>query len=91
MILLICYSEAQIPYSTAFPSPLSFANTFPFSSILRPQERNNLTNLSSYRYSGLVHKKTLAIVPADKTGFSVLYKKNKYQVSIVYPNLDSGM
>lgn len=48
---------------------------------VHPQERNNLTNVSSFRYSGLVHKKTLAIVPADKTGFSVLYKKSKYQVS----------
>ncbi|KAJ6642736.1 60S ribosomal protein L28 [Pseudolycoriella hygida] len=38
-------------------------------------ERNNLTNVSSFRYSGLVHSKTLAVVPADKTGFTVVYKK----------------
>ncbi|KAL1400441.1 hypothetical protein pipiens_007433, partial [Culex pipiens pipiens] len=41
-------------------------------------EPNNLTNLSSYRYSGLVHKKSLGIVPADK-GISVVYKRPKYQ------------
>ncbi|XP_058834792.1 large ribosomal subunit protein eL28 [Topomyia yanbarensis] len=39
-------------------------------------EPNNLTNLSSYRYSGLVHKKTIGIVPADK-GISVVYKRPK--------------
>ncbi|XP_055376943.1 60S ribosomal protein L28 [Condylostylus longicornis] len=43
-------------------------------------EPNNLTNLSSYRYSGLVHKKTIAVVPAsDKKGFTVITKKGKYQ------------
>ncbi|CAD7082474.1 unnamed protein product [Hermetia illucens] len=43
-------------------------------------EPNNLTNLSSYRYSGLVHKKTLGVVPAaDKKGFTVVLKKAKYQ------------
>ncbi|EDS31426.1 ribosomal protein L28 [Culex quinquefasciatus] len=41
-------------------------------------EPNNLTNLSSFRYSGLVHKKSLGIVPADK-GISVVYKRPKYQ------------
>lgn len=41
-----------------------------------------MTNLSSYRYSGLVHKKTLGVVPAaDKKGFTVVLKKAKYQVS----------
>ncbi|XP_037939884.1 60S ribosomal protein L28-like [Teleopsis dalmanni] len=40
-------------------------------------EPNNLTNLSSYRYNGLVHKKTLSIVPADKKGFTVVMKKGK--------------
>ncbi|XP_055607216.1 60S ribosomal protein L28 [Uranotaenia lowii] len=40
-------------------------------------EPNNLTNLSSYRYSGLVHKKTLAIAPADK-GVAVSLKRPKY-------------
>jgi len=42
-------------------------------------ERNNLTNVSTFRYSGLVHKKTLAVVPADKGGFTVIYNKKKYQ------------
>lgn len=43
------------------------------------QEPNNLTNVSSYRYSGIVHKKTLGIVPAaDKKGFAVVLKKGKY-------------
>ncbi|KAL9902133.1 60S ribosomal protein L28 [Glossina fuscipes] len=42
-------------------------------------EPNNLTNVSCYRYSGLVHKKTLGIVPAaDKKGFTVVMKKGKY-------------
>ncbi|XP_054735312.1 60S ribosomal protein L28 [Anastrepha obliqua] len=41
-------------------------------------EANNLTNVSSYRYSGLVHKKTVGVVPAaDKKGFSVVLKKSK--------------
>ncbi|XP_058462298.1 large ribosomal subunit protein eL28 [Malaya genurostris] len=39
-------------------------------------EPNNLTNQSTYRYSGLVHKKSLGIVPADK-GISVVYKRPK--------------
>lgn len=43
------------------------------------QEPNNLTNLSTFRYSGLVHNKTLSIVPSDKTGFTVIYKKHKFQ------------
>ncbi|XP_014103048.1 large ribosomal subunit protein eL28 [Bactrocera oleae] len=42
-------------------------------------EANNLTNVSSFRYSGLVHKKTVGVVPAaDKKGFSVVLKKGKY-------------
>ena len=42
-------------------------------------EPNNLTNVSSYRYSGIVHKKTLGVVPAaDKKGFTVVMKKGKY-------------
>ncbi|XP_055844417.1 60S ribosomal protein L28 [Episyrphus balteatus] len=41
-------------------------------------EPNNLTNISSYRYSGLVHKKTLGVIPAKK-GFTVCMKKGKYQ------------
>ncbi|XP_015123553.1 60S ribosomal protein L28 [Diachasma alloeum] len=41
-------------------------------------EPNNLTNLSSYRYSGLVHRKTLGVVDTpDKKGFTVVYKKGK--------------
>lgn len=45
------------------------------------QEPNNLTNLSSYRYNGLVHKKTVGIVDApDKKGFTVVYKKSSKQV-----------
>ncbi|XP_061390433.1 large ribosomal subunit protein eL28-like, partial [Musca vetustissima] len=42
-------------------------------------EPNNLTNVSSYRYSSIVHKKTLGVVPAaDKKGFTVVMKKGKY-------------
>ncbi|XP_036335960.1 60S ribosomal protein L28-like [Rhagoletis pomonella] len=41
-------------------------------------EASNLTNVSSFRYSGLVHKKTVGVVPAaDKKGFSVVLKKGK--------------
>ncbi|XP_076248901.1 ribosomal protein L28 isoform X2 [Calliopsis andreniformis] len=41
-------------------------------------EPNNLTNLSSYRYSGLIHKKCVGIVDTpDKKGFTVVYKKAK--------------
>jgi len=42
-------------------------------------ERNNLTNLSSLRYNGLVHKKTVGVVPADKKGFTVVLKTKKNQ------------
>lgn len=42
------------------------------------QEPNNLTNLSSYRYSGLIHRKSVGIVDTpDKKGFTVVYKKAK--------------
>ena len=42
------------------------------------QESNNLTNLSSYRYSGLIHRKSVGIVDTpDKKGFTVVYKKAK--------------
>lgn len=34
-------------------------------------------NVSSYRYSGLVHKKSVGIVAADKKGFTLVYKKAK--------------
>ncbi|CAL7933584.1 unnamed protein product [Xylocopa violacea] len=41
-------------------------------------EPNNLTNLSSYRYSGLIQKKSVGIVDTpDKKGFTVVYKKAK--------------
>ena len=41
-------------------------------------ESNNLTNVSSYRYSGLVHKKTVGVVPSvDQKGFVVVLKKGK--------------
>ncbi|XP_017773789.1 PREDICTED: 60S ribosomal protein L28 [Nicrophorus vespilloides] len=47
--------------------------TKPFSS-----EPQNLTNLHSYRYNGLIHKKTVGIVDAaDKKGFTVVMKKPK--------------
>ncbi|XP_052862952.1 60S ribosomal protein L28 [Anopheles cruzii] len=38
-------------------------------------EPNNLTNLSSFRYSGLVHKKTISITPAEKKGVNFTYKR----------------
>lgn len=41
------------------------------------QEPGNLMNVSSYRYSGLVHKKSVNIVAADKKGFTVVYKKTR--------------
>lgn len=38
-----------------------------------------MANVSSYRYSGIVHKKTLGVVPAaDKKGFTTVLKKGKY-------------
>jgi len=38
-----------------------------------------LASVSSYRYSGIVHKKTLGVVPAaDKKGFTAVLKKGKY-------------
>ncbi|KRT80097.1 hypothetical protein AMK59_6901, partial [Oryctes borbonicus] len=43
-------------------------------------ESNNLTNLSSYRYNGLIHKKSVGIVDGpDKRGFTVVYKKASKQ------------
>lgn len=58
-------------------------------------EANNLTNLNSFRYNGLVHKKTLSIVDApDKKGFTVAYKKakklNKPKQSIVKRTFKTG-
>ncbi|XP_053663090.1 60S ribosomal protein L28 [Anopheles marshallii] len=40
-------------------------------------EPGNLTNLSSYRYSGLVHNKTITITPAEKKGVNFVYKRAK--------------
>lgn len=38
-----------------------------------------MTSVSSYRYSGVVHKKTVGVVPAaDKKGFTAVLKKGKY-------------
>jgi len=45
-------------------------------------EANNLTNLSSFRYSGLIHKKSVGIVPAPDKGFTVVYKKSRATVSL---------
>ncbi|CAH0546503.1 unnamed protein product [Brassicogethes aeneus] len=58
-------------------------------------EPNNLTNVSSYRYNGLVHKKSVGIVDApDKKGFTVVYKKsskqNKPRQSTVKRTFKSG-
>lgn len=48
-------------------------------SLFSQQEPNNLTSVSSYRYSGVVHKKTVGVVPAaDKNGFTAVLKKGKY-------------
>lgn len=41
------------------------------------KEPANLTNLSTFRYSGLVHNRTLSITPAEKKGFHYCYKKPK--------------
>jgi len=45
-------------------------------------EQNNLTNLSSFRHSGLIHKKSVGIVAApDNKGYTVVYKKSRASVS----------
>lgn len=37
-----------------------------------------MTNLSSYRYSGVIHRKSVGIIDTpDKKGFVVTYKKPK--------------
>lgn len=42
------------------------------------KEPNNVTNLNSYRYNGLVHKKSVGVVEnPDRKGFTVVYKKAK--------------
>uniref|UniRef100_A0A2M3ZYP3 Large ribosomal subunit protein eL28 n=2 Tax=Anopheles triannulatus TaxID=58253 RepID=A0A2M3ZYP3_9DIPT len=38
-------------------------------------EPNNLTNLSSFRYSGLVHRRTVGVTPAEKKGVVFTYKR----------------
>ncbi|EAA10888.5 AGAP005427-PA [Anopheles gambiae str. PEST] len=40
-------------------------------------EPGNLTNLSSFRYSGLVHHKTITITPAEKKGVNFVYNRKK--------------
>ena len=45
------------------------------------QEPNNLLNLNSFRYNGLVHRRSIGITPADKNGFTVTYKKSRAHVS----------
>ncbi|CRK96355.1 CLUMA_CG009772, isoform A [Clunio marinus] len=42
------------------------------------KEANNLMNVSTFRYSGLVHTKSLGVVPSvDKKGVILVYKKAK--------------
>ncbi|XP_022905714.1 large ribosomal subunit protein eL28 [Onthophagus taurus] len=58
-------------------------------------EPMNLTNLNSYRYNGLVHKKAVGIVDAtDKKGFTVVYKKankqNKPRKNIIKTTMKAG-
>ena len=53
-------------------------NVITFSNYYFFQEPNNLTNLSSFRYSGLVHGKSVGVENTpDKKGFTVVYKKAK--------------
>lgn len=43
-----------------------------------------MMNVSSFRYSGLVHTKSIGIVPSvDKKGVIFVYKKAKKAVSIL--------
>ncbi|CAG9782195.1 unnamed protein product [Diatraea saccharalis] len=42
------------------------------------KEPNNVTNLNSFRYNGLIHKKSVSVVEnPDRKGFTVVYKKAK--------------
>ncbi|XP_046400048.1 60S ribosomal protein L28 [Ischnura elegans] len=42
------------------------------------KEPHNLSNLNSFRYNGLIHKKMIGIeAPADNKGFTLVYKKAK--------------
>lgn len=46
------------------------------------QEPNNLMNVSSFRYSGLVHSRSIGVTPSvDKKGIIFAYKKPKKMVS----------
>lgn len=48
------------------------------------QEPNNLMNVSTFRYSGLVHPHTIGINPSvDKKGVIFAYKKHKKLVSVL--------
>nr|CAJ17402.1 ribosomal protein L28e [Eucinetus sp. APV-2005] len=43
-------------------------------------EANNLTNLASFRYNGLIHKKSVGVIDGpSRKGFTVVYKKAKRQ------------
>ncbi|GLV33641.1 Actin-related protein 3 [Carabus blaptoides fortunei] len=58
-------------------------------------EPSNLANLNSFRYNGLIHKKTVGIVePKDKKGFTVVYKKankqNKPRRATITRTMKSG-
>ena len=45
------------------------------------QEQNNLMNVSTFRYSGIVHPHTIGITPSvDKKGVIFAYKKAKKMV-----------
>lgn len=55
------------------------------------QEPNNLLNLTSFRYNGLVHKKSIGIeAPPEKggKGFVAVYKRAKAVVRLVYRKID---
>lgn len=51
------------------------------------QEPNNLTNLNSFRYNGIIHKKCVGIEGGkapEKKGFTVIMKKAKAHVCMNY-------
>jgi len=51
-----------------------------------------LTNLSSYRYSGLIHRKSVGVIDTpDKKGFTVVYKKAKAVNKPAKANVKSTM
>ncbi|XP_072945430.1 large ribosomal subunit protein eL28 [Epargyreus clarus] len=42
------------------------------------KEPNNVTNLNSFKYNGLIHKKAVSVVEIpNRSGFTVVYKKAK--------------